>query len=121
MSASPMSATMFGIRNCDSVKKARAWLDAQGVPYAFHDYKGAGVPRENLQRWCDRVGWETLLNRSGTTFRKLPESDRAGLDAKTAVALMLAQPSLIKRPVVEAGPDLLVGFRPEQYDAAFRR
>ncbi len=113
-----MPITIYGIKNCDTMKKARAWLDKHGVDYSFHDYKTAGIERERLQRWCNKVGWETLLNRAGTTFRKLPDKDKNELDAAKAVALMLAQPSLIKRPVVEAGSKLLVGFKPELYDEA---
>jgi len=115
-----MTITMYGIRNCDTVKKARAWLDAQDVDYTFHDYKSSGVDREHLQRWCDELGWETLLNRAGTTFRKLPEADRHGLDKRKALALMLAQPSMIKRPVLDLGGQLLVGFKPEVYAVAVR-
>ena len=113
-----MTATMFGIRNCDTIKKARAWLDAIGVAYSFHDYKTAGVPEADLRRWVDRLGWEALLNRAGTTFRKLPDADKADLDGERAVALMLAQPSTIKRPVLERGDLLLVGFKPDGYAAA---
>ncbi len=113
-----MTATLYGIRNCDTVKKARAWLDSAGVAYAFHDYKTAGVDEGKLQKWVDRLGWETLLNRAGTTFRKLPEADKQDLDAGRAVAVMLANPSAIKRPVLEAGDTLLVGFKPEAYGAA---
>ncbi len=107
--------TLYGIRNCDTVKKARAWLDAAGVAYDFHDYKTAGVDPDRLRGWVDRLGWETLLNRAGTTFRKLPDADKAGLDADRAIALMLAQPSMIKRPVVEQGGTLLVGFKPDAW------
>jgi arsenate reductase len=110
--------TIYGIKNCDTMKKARAWLDARGVAYAFHDYKTAGLERERLERWCRQVGWEDLLNRAGTTFRKLPEKDKQVNDAKQAMALMLAQPSIIKRPVLDlGGGKLLVGFKPEQYEA----
>jgi len=111
-----MTVTIYGIKNCDTMKKARAWLDAKGVAYAFHDYKVAGVERAKLAGWMDKVGWETLLNRAGTTFRKLPDADRRDLSAKKALALMLAQPSMIKRPVLEL-PDgkLLVGFKSDQY------
>jgi arsenate reductase len=101
------------------MKKARAWLDKRGVAYAFHDYKTAGIERDRLERWERKVGWETLLNRAGTTFRKLPDKDKANLDAKKAMALMLAQPSMIKRPVLDlGGGKLLVGFAPEQYQKA---
>ena len=110
--------TIYGIKNCDTMKKARAWLDGHGVGYAFHDYKAAGVDRATLQRWAKEVGWETLLNRAGTTFRKLPEADKAGLTEAKAITLMLGQPSMIKRPVLEAGGRLIVGFKPEIYAGA---
>ena len=111
-----MAPIIYGIKNCDTMKKARAWLDKQGVAYAFHDYRAAGIERVRLERWCKKVGWEVLLNRAGTTFRKLPDQDKQGLDAGKAVALMLAQPSMIKRPVLEAeGGRLLVGFAPDAY------
>ncbi len=111
-----MPITIYGIKNCDTMKKARAWLDTRGVDYAFHDYKMAGIERERLEKWEKKVGWETLLNRAGTTFRKLPDKDKAGLNAKKAMALMLAQPSMIKRPVLELDRGkLLVGFAPELY------
>jgi arsenate reductase len=111
--------TIYGIKNCDTMKKARAWLDKRGVAYSFHDYKAAGIDRERLEGWSKKVGWESLLNRAGTTFRKLPEKDKSGLDARKALALMLAQPSMIKRPVLELdGGKLLVGFSPEQYAEA---
>jgi arsenate reductase (glutaredoxin) len=110
-----LPTTIYGIKNCDTMKKARAWLDEHGVTYAFHDYKTAGVSREQLKGWSDQVGWETLLNRAGTTFKKLPDADKEGLDERKAIALMLAQPSMIKRPVLEAGSKLLVGFKPEIY------
>jgi arsenate reductase (glutaredoxin) len=109
---------IYGIKNCDTMKMARAWLDKHGVAYAFHDYKAAGIERGRLEGWVREAGWETLLNRSGTTFRKLPEKEREGLTAKKAVALMLAQPSMIKRPVLETGGKLLVGFKPEIYKKA---
>jgi len=116
-----MPITIFGIKNCDTMKKARAWLDKRGVDYAFHDYKTAGIERERLERWEKKVGWETLLNRSGMSFRKLPEKDKQGIDARKAIALMLANPSMIKRPVLDLGRDrLLVGFKPELYEGAFR-
>ncbi|MBM1170787.1 ArsC family reductase [Microvirga arabica] len=114
-----MPATLYGIRNCDTMKKARAWLDARGVAYAFHDYKAEGFDRARLEAWAQRVGWETLLNRAGTTFRKLPEGDRANLDESRALALMLDQPSMIKRPVLDRDGRILVGFKPEMYEAAF--
>jgi arsenate reductase len=114
-----MGATIYGIKACDTMKKARAWLDGHGVAYAFHDYKVVGIDAARLKAWAGQVGWETLLNRSGTTFRKLPEADRAPLDEARAIALMAAQPSMIKRPVLEADGRLLVGFKPDAYAAAF--
>ena len=107
--------TLYGIPNCDTVKKARTWLGANEVAYAFHDYKKAGIDEARLRRWSAEAGWEKLLNRSGTTFRKLPEADKAGLDEDKAIALMLAQPSMIKRPVLDADGKLYVGFKPETY------
>jgi arsenate reductase (glutaredoxin) len=112
--------TLYGIKNCDTVKKARAWLDANAVPYLFHDYKTAGIDHGRLQSWAGEVGWETLLNRAGTTFRKLPDADKAGLGEAKAFALMLAQPSMIKRPVLDLGGKLLVGFKPELYEDAMK-
>ena len=113
------TVTIYGIKNCDTMKKARAWLDAKKLAYVFHDYKTEGIERARLEAWAKTAGWETLLNRAGTTFRKLPDAEKAGLDAKKAVTLMLAQPSMIKRPVLDRGGKLVVGFRPEQYAAAF--
>jgi arsenate reductase len=112
-----MAATLYGIKNCDTMKKAWTWLDSHGVAYDFHDYKKAGIDRARLQGWVDALGWETLLNRAGTTFKKLPDADRQDLTEAKAIALMLAQPSMIKRPVLEAGGKLYVGFRPGTYDA----
>ncbi|WP_374535103.1 ArsC family reductase [Phenylobacterium sp.] len=113
-----MTITIYGIKACDTMKKARAWLDAHGVGYAFHDYKAAGIDRERLEQWAAKVGWELLLNRSGTTFRKLPDADKTGLDQEKAIGLMLAQPSMIKRPVLDVDGKLLVGFKPDAYAAA---
>ena len=113
-----MSVTIYGIRNCDTMKKARAWLDKSGHAYAFHDYKTAGIDRARLEGWAKKVGWEVLLNRSGTTFRKLPDAAKEGLGEKKALALMLEQPSMIRRPVLEGpGGKLLVGFKPENYES----
>ena len=113
-----MSLTIYGIKNCDTMKKARAWLDKAGRPYSFHDYKAAGIDRPQLEGWAGKVGWEILLNRTGTTFRKLPEADKAGLTQEKALALMLAQPSMIRRPVLElADGSLLVGFKAPEYEA----
>ena len=111
-----MPITIYGIKNCDTMKKARAWLDSHGVPYSFHDYKSEGIAKDKLKVWSDEVGWETLLNRAGTTFRKLADSDREGLNERKALALMLAQPSMIKRPVLEFGGKLLVGFKTDIYE-----
>ena len=115
----PAPIVIYGIKNCDTMKKARAWLDRRGVEYAFHDYKTQGIERRKLEAWAKEAGWETLLNRAGTTFRKLPEKEREGITEKKAIALMLAQPSMIRRPVLEAGSRLLVGFKPEIYEKAF--
>ena len=111
--------TIYGIKACDTMKKARGWLDERGVAYGFHDYKAAGIDAATLKRWAGEVGWEVLLNRSGTTFRALPEADKQGLDEAKTIALMVRQPSMIKRPVLETGKELLVGFRPERYAEAF--
>ncbi len=116
-----MTITMYGIRNCDTIRKARAWLDDHDIAYAFHDYKVAGIERVQLERWCAESGWDAVLNRAGTTFRKLPQADREGLDARKAMALMLAQPSMIKRPVLDLGDRLLIGFKPERYMQAFSK
>ena len=112
------TVTIYGIKACDTMKKARAWLGDHGVAYGFHDYKVQGVERAMLEGWARAVGWETLLNRAGTTFRKLPEADKEGLDERKAIALMLAQPSMIKRPVLAAGGKPIVGFNPAVYEKA---
>ena len=110
--------TIYGIKNCDTMKKARAWLDGHKVTYAFHDYKVSGIDKGRLEGWAKKAGWETLLNKAGTTFRKLPDKDKEGLSEAKAIRLMLAQPSIIKRPVLELGGGrILVGFKPEQYEA----
>jgi arsenate reductase len=106
---------LYGIPNCDTMKKARTWLASHAVPYEFHDYKKSGITRAKLEAWVKLVGWEVLLNRAGTTFRGLPEKSKADLDERKAVGLMLEQPSMIKRPVLEGGATLLVGFSPEKY------
>lgn len=116
----PSAVTIYGIKNCDTMKKARAWLEGHGITYAFHDYKAAGIGRDRLAAWAKAVGWEVLLNRAGTTFRKLPDEDQDGLTEAKAIALMLAQPSMIKRPVLDIDGRLLVGFKPELYTAAFK-
>ncbi len=114
-----MSLTLYGIPNCDTVKKARSWLDDHGIAYDFHDYKKLGADKAKLKAWCDALGFETVLNRAGTTFKKLPEADRENLTQAKAIALMLAQPSMIKRPMAEAKAVLLAGFKPDQYAQAF--
>jgi len=114
-----MTITLYGIKNCDTVKKARAWLEGRAIPYAFHDYKTAGIDEARLRGWVDAAGWDVVLNRAGTTFRGLPDENKRDLDADKAIALMLAQPSMIKRPVVEYPGGLLVGFKPERFEAAF--
>ena len=116
-----MTITMYGIKNCDTIKKARTWLEQRDVAYDFHDYKSAGIDEARLRRWAGELGWERLLNRSGTTFRKLPDRDREGLSEGKAIALMLAHPSMIKRPVVDADGELLVGFDPDRYASTFSR
>jgi arsenate reductase len=114
-----MSVTLHGIRNCDTMKKARAWLEARGIAHRFHDYKAEGLDRATLEGWVRELGWEALLNRAGTTFRKLPEAEKSDLDEARAVALMLAQPSLVKRPVLDLGDRRAVGFSPERYAELF--
>jgi Spx/MgsR family transcriptional regulator len=109
------SIAIYGIKNCDTMKKARTWLDDRGIAYSFHDYKTEGIERDRLVRWANEVGWEALLNRAGTTFRKLDDADKEMLGETKAIALMLAQPSMIKRPVLDLGGKLLVGFKPEIY------
>jgi arsenate reductase len=121
---SGVTITMYGIKNCDTIKKARAWLDTRGITYPFHDYKTAGLDRKQLEDWTREVGWEPLVNRAGTTFRKLPDADKTNLDEKKALALMLANPSLVKRPVLAIASGakarrLLVGFSPDVYAEAF--
>lgn len=115
-----MTPTLYGIPNCDTVKKARVWLDQQGVAYDFHDYRKQGIDQARLEGWVAELGWETVLNRSGTTFRALPDADKAGLDAEKAVRLMLAQPSMIKRPMLDLGDRRIAGFKPEIYEAALK-
>ena len=110
---------IYGIKNCDTMKKAFTWLDKHKVEYSFHDYKKQGIDRARLEKWVKSQGWAVLLNRAGTTFKKLPDADKDGLTEKKAIALMLAQPSMIKRPVVEKGAKLLVGFKPDEYEKSF--
>ena len=115
------TATVYGIPSCDTIKKARTWLAEQGIAYAFHDYKKDGIERAKLESWCKKAGWETVLNRAGTTFRALPDADKQDLNQEKAIALMLEQPSMIKRPVLDLGKGkLIVGFKPEIYAAAFK-
>ena len=113
-----MSITVYGIPNCDTVKKARNWLDAKGLEYQFHDYKKQGADAGKIAGWVDKAGWEVVLNRRGTTFRKLPDADKEGIDAGKAVAVMAANPSCIKRPVVEYPGGLLVGFKQDEWEDA---
>ena len=116
-----MTVTIYGIKNCNTMKKARAWLDKESVEYVFHDYKVSGIDKKKLEIWAKKAGWETLLNRAGTTFRKLPEKEKENIAEKKAIALMLEQPSMIKRPVLELpGGKLLVGFKPESYKNEFK-
>ncbi|HEY4274536.1 MAG TPA: ArsC family reductase [Rhizomicrobium sp.] len=112
---------VYGIKSCDTMKKARAWLDARQIAYDFHDYKSLGIDQTRLERWVAKLGWERVLNRAGTTFRKLPDADKQDLTEKKAIALMMAQPSMIKRPVLEAEGGILAGFRPEEFEKLFGR
>jgi arsenate reductase len=114
-----MATTIYGIKNCDTMKKARAWLEANKIAYGFHDYKSSGIEKTVLEGWTTKVGWEALINRAGTTFKKLPDADKNDLTQKKAIALMLAQPSMIKRPVLEAKGKLTLGFSPENYKKLF--
>jgi Spx/MgsR family transcriptional regulator len=116
-----MPITLYGIPNCDTVKKSRTWLDGQGIAYDFHDVKKAGISAAKLKAWCKVFGWESVLNRAGTTFRKLPDAAKAGLDQGKAIALMIEQPSMIKRPVAEHAGGLLIGFKQPEWEAAFGR
>lgn len=117
-----MPITIYGIKNCDTMKKAFTWLSAHGVAHQFHDYKAKGIDKAHLENWCAALGWETVLNRAGTTFRKLPEAEREDLNEKKAIALMLAQPSMIKRPILEySSAKVMAGFKPELYAAALKR
>jgi arsenate reductase (glutaredoxin) len=114
-----MTVTIYGIKNCDTMKKAFTWLDVRGVTYDFHDYKKAGVTKTELTHWCGAAGWQTVLNRAGTTFRKLGDADKEALTQDKAIALMVEQPSMIKRPILEADGQLEIGFKPERYAALF--
>ena len=115
-----MTIHLYGIPNCDTVKKARKWLDTQGIDYAFHDYKKEGADPDKLESWADAAGWEALLNKRGTTFRKLPDADKADIDRAKAIALMVEHPSMIKRPVVEHAGGVLVGFSEGEWQAALQ-
>ena len=115
------SVTLYGIKNCDTMKKAWTWLDKRGVQYAFHDYKKDGIDKATLEGWAKDAGWESLLNRGGMTFRKLPDKEKEGITGKKAISLMLAQPSMIKRPVLDVGGKLTIGFKPEVYEKVFGR
>ncbi len=110
---------MYGIKNCDTIKKARDWLGARGIAFDFHDYKASGIDRATLEIWADALGWDKLLNRAGTTFKKLPEAEREGVDRDRAIALMLAQPSMIKRPLLDLGGRYALGFKPDLYEELF--
>ncbi|HEV7246473.1 MAG TPA: ArsC family reductase [Shinella sp.] len=114
-----MTVTIYGIKNCDTMKKARTWLDTKGVAYRFHDYKAEGIDEASLKRWVEALGWETVLNRAGTTFRALSDADKQDIDAKKAIALMLAQPSMIKRPMLDRDGALTSGFKPDIYETLF--
>ncbi|WP_288429939.1 ArsC family reductase [uncultured Agrobacterium sp.] len=116
-----MATTIYGIKNCDTMKKARTWLESNGIGNSFHDYKASGIDRQHLEAWCDAAGWETVLNRAGTTFKKLGEAQKSDLDREKAIELMLEQPSMIKRPVLEAEGKITVGFKPDTYAALFNR
>ena len=114
-----MTHILYGIKACDTMKKARTWLDEHQIEYAFHDYKTAGIDREHLSRWCDEHGWQVVLNKAGTTFRKLADEQKVDIDQARAIELMLAQPSMIKRPVLQLGDKTVIGFKPDIYAAAF--
>jgi arsenate reductase len=118
MSGPDQRLCLYGIKACDTMKKARTWLDEHGLSYDFHDYKSAGIDRAHLEAWCNEHGWQTVLNRAGTTFRKLDDAAKADLDQARAIELMLAQPSMIKRPVLDLGDRTLIGFKPDLYAAA---
>ena len=120
LTVSSKTLHLFGIKACDTMKKARTWLDEHGVSYEFHDYKTVGIDREHLTQWCNEHGWQVVLNRAGTTFRKLEDERKADLDQSKAIELMLAQPSMIKRPVLDLGDRTLIGFKPDSYSAALK-
>ena len=114
-----MTTTLYGIRNCDTMKKAFTWLESHGIAYDFHDYKKVGVTKAQLTAWCKTAGWEKVINRAGPTFRKLPDEDKEGLNQTKAIALMMGNPSMIKRPILENGATLEIGFKPERYTELF--
>lgn len=116
-----MATVLYGIKNCDTIKKARKWLDEAGVPYRFHDHRVDGLDPAQLDLWLERLGWEALLNRSGTTFRALPDEAKQGLDNARAHALLLAQPAMIKRPLLDLGGELHLGFKADHYQSLFSR
>lgn len=111
--------TLYGIKNCDTVRKARQWLGSTGIEYTFHDFRIDGLNKKDLHTWIKAVGWEVLFNKRGTTWRQLPEKDKVTLDEGTAIKLMLAHPTLIKRPVLIHGKTIHVGFKPAEYKALF--
>jgi arsenate reductase (glutaredoxin) len=112
-----MTVRIYGIKNCDTMKKAFDWLKSHGIAYDFHDYRAEGVDAKTVKAWCDKVGWETVLNKASTTFRELPDADKAGLDKVKAIALMTREPTMIKRPVLIVGETILSGFKPASYEA----
>ncbi|GGZ35970.1 ArsC family reductase [Asticcacaulis endophyticus] len=114
-----MAVKIYGIKNCDTMVKARRWLEAHGIEAVFHDYKALGIEAAVLKGWADRIGWQKLINTSGQTFRKLPEEERADLDEAKALRLMQAQPSMIRRPILDTGDELIAGFKPEIYERLF--
>jgi Spx/MgsR family transcriptional regulator len=114
-----VTITLYGIKTCDTVKKARVWLDGRGIAYRFHDFRAEGLDKARVEGWMDALGWETVLNRQSTSFKELPPADQAGLDRATAIRLILANPTLVKRPVLESGALVMAGFKPDRYAAAF--
>jgi Spx/MgsR family transcriptional regulator len=116
-----VNITIYGISNCDTMRKARAWLDAEGIAYVFHDYRKEGIGKNRLEAWSETVGWELLLNRAGTTFRALSDGEKAGIDRRKALRLMVVHPTLIKRPVLDIEGRIVVGFKPEIYREVFKR
>lgn len=119
MTANKSTITVFGIKNCNTMKKAFSYLDEHQLAYQFHDYKKQGIDKSHLQAWCNEHGWEKVINRAGLTFKKLPDDQKLDLTEAKAIALMIAQPSMIKRPVIELGNKTLLGFKAEEYDQIF--